>query len=199
MTEPPRKSREPEDALQSAIQRLPLAVVTFDSESNLRPLNDPALRLFEREGIPIDLYVKRPSHPLATLIREIQLTQQDAKGAEATRTLKFPSGRRYDIEPSSRSQKGAGRWIMLLIRESDQRLDYEDLLGRWGFTKRETDVARELLEGKSSQEICDNLGISRDTLKTHLSQLFDKTNTRSRPQLLATLINPTRLARSDQA
>lgn len=172
-------------------------MVTFDSDSNLRPLNQPALRLFEKEGIPIDLYVKRPAHPLATLIREIQLSPEDSKGQSATRTLKFPSGRRYEIEPSSRSQKGSGRWIMLLIRESEQRLDYEEILSRWGFTRRETDVARELLEGKSSQEICDTLGISRDTLKTHLSQLFDKTNTRSRPQLLATLINPSRTARHD--
>lgn len=195
MTDPTRRGRDPEDALQSAIQRLPVAVVTFDSESNLRPLNDPAVRLFEREGIPFDLYVKRPAHPLATLIREIQLAPEGAKDLSATRTLKFPSGRRYEIEPSSRSQKGSGRWIMLLIRESDQKLDYDDLLSRWGFTRRETDVARELLEGKSSQEICDTLGISRDTLKTHLSQLFDKTNTRSRPQLLATLINPTRTVR----
>lgn len=57
----------------------------------------------------------------------------------------------------------------------------------WGFTAREEQVVRALLKGSTGEEICDFLGISRDTLKTHVGHLCQKTETRSRTQLVAQL------------
>lgn len=57
----------------------------------------------------------------------------------------------------------------------------------WGFTAREEQIARVLLDGETSEEICRSLGISRNTLKTHVGHLCQKTETRTRTQLVAQL------------
>jgi DNA-binding CsgD family transcriptional regulator len=56
-----------------------------------------------------------------------------------------------------------------------------------GFTVREQEVARALLRGESGAEILHTLGISRETLKTHVRNLCEKTGTRGRTQLVAHL------------
>lgn len=53
----------------------------------------------------------------------------------------------------------------------------------WGLSRREMEVVFLLLKGKSSQDIADRLFISPGTVKNHISNIYRKTETKSRLQL----------------
>lgn len=52
-------------------------------------------------------------------------------------------------------------------------------------SKREWEVLEHLLDGKTNQEIADDLFVSVNTVKTHLSKLYAKLGVDSRAQMLA--------------
>ncbi len=52
----------------------------------------------------------------------------------------------------------------------------------WGFSDRQADVLRLLVEGKPNKEICRRLDLSESTVKTHLAAIFRKLGVNSRTQ-----------------
>ncbi len=56
------------------------------------------------------------------------------------------------------------------------------------FTKRQLDVASAVLMGQATKEIAGSLGVSDGAVKSTMQQLFAKTQTRSRPQLVRALL-----------
>lgn len=59
-----------------------------------------------------------------------------------------------------------------------------NLIERFRLTKREAEILRMVMQGRSNDEICEELYITRNTLKKHLHNLFRKTGVSSRVQLL---------------
>lgn len=171
-----------DDAFQSALERLPVAVVVVDGQQRLQPYNSRAADLFRREGLVGDLLSTRPAHPVSVIVREIL-----GGKSQGERTVTFPSGVTYRIAPSSASPKGVGRWLMLLVSPLPAR-DVTSLLAAFDLTPREHDVARLLVIGKTTEDICNELGISRETLKTHLGHLFDKAGARTRTEFVARVL-----------
>lgn len=54
-----------------------------------------------------------------------------------------------------------------------------------GISARELAVLRELAQGRSNQEIADQLAISPNTVKTHISRLFEKLGASRRTDAIA--------------
>lgn len=54
---------------------------------------------------------------------------------------------------------------------------------RFGLTPRELDVVHAVVEGRTNREIAGKLGIAEDTVKRHLTNVFDKTGVSSRLEL----------------
>ncbi len=50
-----------------------------------------------------------------------------------------------------------------------------------GLTEREGEVLALIAQGLSNAEIASQLFVSRSTVKTHINQIFAKTNSRDRP------------------
>jgi DNA-binding CsgD family transcriptional regulator len=61
------------------------------------------------------------------------------------------------------------------------------LLAAHGLSRREQDVCREVLAGRSTAEIAAALFISPNTVQDHLKSVFDKVGVRSRRELVARL------------
>lgn len=174
---------EEREALLSAVERLPLAVVTFDGRGNVRIMNRAAVEVFSREGLPRDLLTSRPSHPLSQILRDA------FEGRVAERIVTLASGQSYAVELSERSHKDGDRLVMMLLRKrlSPQPGSGENF-SAFDLTARECDVARALIAGRNSHEIADSLAISPETLKSHLANMMRKTSTRSRAELVALLL-----------
>lgn len=59
----------------------------------------------------------------------------------------------------------------------------EDLYQKYGISKRERQIIKEICSGKTNQEIADELFISLQTVKDHTYNIFRKVNVRNRVQL----------------
>jgi DNA-binding NarL/FixJ family response regulator len=55
-------------------------------------------------------------------------------------------------------------------------------------TPRETEVLRSLADGMSTPEIADELGITRNTLRTHIHNIMGKLGARSKLEAVLTAI-----------
>ncbi|HHH76643.1 MAG TPA: LuxR family transcriptional regulator [Phycisphaerae bacterium] len=58
--------------------------------------------------------------------------------------------------------------------------EWQCLAGKLSLTPRQLDISRCLFKGFSDKKISSELGISISTVRTHLSRLFEKTNTQDR-------------------
>jgi DNA-binding CsgD family transcriptional regulator len=61
---------------------------------------------------------------------------------------------------------------------------YENILTRYGITKREREIIKQVCAGKSNQEIADTLFISLQTVKDHTHRIYLKMDIKSRVQLI---------------
>lgn len=84
------------------------------------------------------------------------------------------------------------------LREDIERLSLfkaghqvtEQNLSNYGFTKREREIASLLITGISYQGIADQLHISMPTVKTHVSNIYRKSQVRNRAALILLLSQP---------
>jgi DNA-binding CsgD family transcriptional regulator len=85
----------------------------------------------------------------------------------------------------------------LYVADSDPVLD--GVAGEYKISKREREVMRLILEGKSNKEIQEQLFISHHTVKNHVYNLFQKMGVKSRSQLMSLVMNRNGKGLSDQA
>ncbi len=60
---------------------------------------------------------------------------------------------------------------------------------------RQVQIAEQVLLGRQDKEIVDRLGIARSTLRTHLDELFDRTDSVDRTELVSRLCSAAELLR----
>jgi DNA-binding CsgD family transcriptional regulator len=177
--------RDQNEALRSALGRLPMAIVIVDEHRMLQPFNRKAERLFDSEALRGDLLESYHTHPIARLIRSIDR----AGGPEFSpnQTLAFPSGNRYHVNVSRASEKGCERWLLLIVEPApaDAAIEEDVILDKWALTPREREVAMHLLRGSSSDDICRAVTIASNTLRTHVRRILEKTGMHSRAEFVA--------------
>ncbi|TVT50117.1 MAG: hypothetical protein FHK82_16505, partial [Sedimenticola thiotaurini] len=59
---------------------------------------------------------------------------------------------------------------------------------RYRLTKTETNITLYLIQGRETKEITELLDIQRETLKTHLKNIFKKTNTHRQSELISVIL-----------
>ncbi len=69
----------------------------------------------------------------------------------------------------------------------DGRFDLESFAAGYGLTKRELEVLTLLAEGRNEPYVESALGISRTTVKTHITHIYRKVGVSSRQQLIDVL------------
>jgi DNA-binding CsgD family transcriptional regulator len=60
----------------------------------------------------------------------------------------------------------------------------EAFINRFGLTSRESEIIGEIYSGKTNQEIADTLFVTLQTIKDHTSRIYQKTDVKSRAQLI---------------
>lgn len=79
---------------------------------------------------------------------------------------------------------GLGIWIGLQRRPAPAVSDTtnEKAINALGLTRREVEMLSHLAKGQSNKEIARALGLSPNTVKTHLANLYDKLGVKNRTQ-----------------
>jgi len=79
---------------------------------------------------------------------------------------------------------GLGIWIGLQRRPSAVPADKTNVkaIEALGLTRREVEMLGHLSKGQSNKEIARSLGLSPNTVKTHLANLYDKLGVKNRTQ-----------------
>jgi DNA-binding CsgD family transcriptional regulator len=82
--------------------------------------------------------------------------------------------------------------VYLLIFEEtvSNKLDMSGIRQRFRLTRRETDILRRVIDGSKNTEIAEELEISEQTVKDHLSNIYLKTGTENRMALMRNLVYP---------
>lgn len=190
--------REAESQLLSgALDTDPDALLFLQPEGGVRALNSRGMDVLSENG-------RRPrearglegmQEPLRAALREM-FAFLSRLGDSTRPSVTMPQARLVRLSDSStvrirgdvRFENGAAMGVIVRCQQKDATPKPPEVsFADWGFTGREQEVARALLKGSTGEEICRFLGISRDTLKTHLRHLCQKTETQSRTQLVTRL------------
>jgi two-component system nitrate/nitrite response regulator NarL len=128
-----------------------------------------------------------------TADRELMMTalQHGARGVigrESTTAMLFKS-----IRTAISDQYWVGRddvtFIVERMRRLAQQCEAEQHAKRFKLTRREMDIVTAVAAGESNKGIAERLSLSEDTVKHHVSHVFDKLGVYSRLELAVFAIN----------
>jgi len=83
------------------------------------------------------------------------------------------------------------RIVVFIIEEAvSNQLNMGEIRLRYRLTRRETDVLRRVLKGLKNTDIAEELSISEQTIKDHLSNIYAKIGIENRNDLMRIFISP---------
>jgi len=174
------------------------AVLVLDAAGQLLYANAAAEHiLVARDGFNVSYGVLRASDPEAAgrLEAKIRAAVQARSPAGGSVAVPRPSGRRpyaVDIAPCRPGRTGlfpSPARVVLTIADLDARdgPGTEALTAVFGLTLAQASVAAMLARGQTLREIAVALGISLYTVRRHLADVMEKTNTNSQAALVLLL------------
>lgn len=196
----------------SALDRLTAGVLLFDVHGAVSFANRAALRILEEED-GLQLRHLTGSSTLGEVVAEDTRTHaalakaiSGAVSPDIMCTEHFsravlvrrPSGREdYTVNFSSlaaQNEFGTGsdapRAIAFISDNAEPiRLDAELLRRTYGLTPAEIRLTELMAECLTANEAADRLGVSSETIRTHLKNIYGKTNTNSRAKLMRLIMS----------
>ena len=107
----------------------------------------------------------------------------DAPGEVAVARVLSRSGTWVVLHGAALVTDGARRVAVILEPAHPARIS-PLLMSAYGLTQREQEVTRLVLQGESTTQIAEQLGVSTHTVQQHLKRVFEKTGVRSRRDLV---------------
>jgi DNA-binding CsgD family transcriptional regulator len=175
-----------DDIIHVVLDKMPLGVIVFGRNMEVLYSNRRAKHFLKWFELP---------HEIITIGMRIF----DAINTSRLKEL-FP-GEVYiskNIEGSSSNwifkffiHEGSKPFICIFIFEEaiSHKLEMNKVRKQFGLTRRETDVLRRVLDGLKNIEIAEDLEISEQTVKDHLSNVYMKTGVENRFALIRSLIS----------
>ena len=168
------------------LAEMPLGVIVFNEKMGMTYLNRTAQKILEHYELPSEI---------TTLCRRIF----DSINNEKVHEL-FPGDivLYQKIKGSQNSwviriQIGNGPAPLVYVFMSEEKvsnkLNLNNRRTQFRLTRRETDMVRRVLDGLSNNEIAEDCGITEQTVKDHLSNIYIKCGVRNRFELICTLMN----------
>ncbi len=166
--------------------RMPEGVVVFDAKMSIVYCNRSAELFLDRLDFPDEV---------VTICKRM---------FDATRTGKFGLLFPGEVNVYKKIEGSPGRWTFrfhiydkgtlacVFIHEESlsEKIDLNRLRRHFRLTRRETDVIRRVINGLRNDEVAKEFGISKQTVKDHLSNAYQKVGVRNRVELLSFLFNP---------
>lgn len=190
------------EAKSAALDRLGLGVVFLDAKGKILGINEPGMAILAKaDGLSNCQGRLKASWPAedGTLQAAIFRSGQTgaARGADTGGALLI--SRHQPAKPlqvvvgpacASMAHLSSCPAVVVFIHDLSARIRprSEVLKTLYGLTPAEARVACLFLDGKSTKEIADILGTSKNTLKTQLQSIFGKTGVRRQSELLRMLM-----------
>jgi len=191
-------------ALVSALDQAPYGAIFLDPQARLLHANQRAGRVLESgEGLSVVQGKLLAADPSARQLLDEAicgaLLQADgpalqrppaairikaSDGATLCRLVVFPLAPRED---AAGLPSGAACMVLVHDERRPRALTPASLMASYKLSPGEARLAAALFSGQSLPAAADALGITRNTAKSHLSRIFDKTGARSQSALLKLL------------
>lgn len=209
------------DAVQSligasfeALDLLGIGVMVCAGSGRMLFANETAdTVLITRDGIEVDSKgIIRATQACDPSLNEVieQVARGSAEragqGLDAAVAIRRASGKRAltllvrPADGASQNQENEQAAVLLIMIDSALPVQIKDgeLRRLFGLTLTESRLARLLMEGKDLDGCCDELGISRSTVRMHRRNLFSKTGVRRQTQLITLLFKSIGLGPRDR-
>ena len=165
-------------ALQVAIDQLPLPALLLAADGTLLALNRAADNLFGRSGVPLVL-LKEARRLAASATRDEQAVEI-VLGGKSVRL-------RLILGETSAVSEGVTA-VFAVPRETTLPIDRSRLAERFGLTEAEGRVVELAAQGMTNNDIAEKLGVSFDTVRTHVSRSLAKMGVKNRSSLASAVV-----------
>jgi DNA-binding CsgD family transcriptional regulator len=175
------------EGIEFIINKCPVGLIIFNSKMDIIDRNRKASMFLNRFELPVEI---------TTISKRIFDAVERGNLGEL-----FPG----EIYVTKKLDGSASNWIfrlyiqeksnplvyLLIFEETiSNKLDMSGIRQRFRLTRRETDILRRVIDGSKNTEIAEELEISEQTVKDHLSNIYLKTGTENRMALMRTLVYP---------
>ncbi len=177
------------------LYKIPTGVIVFDEKLDIVYSNRQARYFLNRQKLPDEI---------TTLNRRIFYAIKASKinelfPGEVHFTKKFdgsPSNWRFSVlicEPPN-------PLVVIFIMEEkiSNKLEMNEIRRQYRLTRKETDILRRVLDGLKNTEIAEDVEITEQTVKDHLSNIYVKIGVENRMALMRTLIYSSEQQNPDQ-
>ena len=169
------------------LQTIPVGIIVMDDKLNIIYRNGEGNKFLKRYGLPRE--VPRIGGRILDAFESSRLNEL------------FPG----EVYIEKRLGNSTSKWlfklhmveertpliVVFIIEEAvPNQLNMGELRLRYRLTRRETDVLRRVLRGLKNADIADELSISGQTIKDHLSHIYAKIGIGNRSELMSIFIAP---------
>lgn len=205
-----RMIRAGEDAISAArvvLDALGAGVVIFDEGSQPLLANAAAHELFDRrDGLTLgEAGLQALSSADTQVLRAAIAEAAAGAGPLALPIPRRSMGRHYAVLVVPLPGAGGGRFgvrpaaaAVVADPEGGNFLSRDMLEALYGLTPAEARLVTGLAEGKRLDEIAEQTGVSKNTLRTQLNRAFEKTGTNRQAELIRLVLSGAALLRHDK-
>jgi DNA-binding CsgD family transcriptional regulator len=175
-----------EEILDFVLAEMPLGVIVFNEEMGITYLNRSGEKILGRYELPVEIpnVCKRIFDSIKNKkVNEIFpgdiVLYQKISGSQNSWIIRMHIG------------KGPVPLVYVFLSEEkvSNKLNLNKRRMQYKLTRRETDMVRRVLDGLTNNEIAEDCGISEQTVKDHLSNIYVKCGVHNRFELICTLMN----------
>lgn len=166
-------------ALEVVLDRLPVAALVLDEEGRLLTTNRAARELFGGPAVT------------SRILAAVRCAVRDGTENEP-REVDLPGTRRtLRVVPADPTNAGNAATaespgvVFLVPTDRPPEVDAASLVTRFGLTKMEAQVVKVVAQGATNKEAAERLGVSIETVRSHLGSAFRKTGASNRASLAA--------------
>ena len=182
------------ELLRSAADSADAAILIFGASGNILFANRRADALISKQTeneLTVDWKTSHPQPLFRLLCAKVGETIDAGEGKPGRDWVEVSDGSELTIEMVVLATDNGefGPLVMAILREvagpPEQRVD--EFAAFHQLSRREQEVLRLLVQGHDTAGLADRLGISPHTVRDHFKNVFRKTSTRSRSELLSAL------------
>jgi DNA-binding CsgD family transcriptional regulator len=168
------------------LESCPLGILVYDRSVQVAFRNAAAARFLERHVLPAEVPVVAGN--ILSALAEGTIGQKFPGQVCFTRGLGQPS-RRWTFRFAFRERPSPLVCVFLAEVTASSQVDLDVVRREFRLTRREIDLVRLVLDGRTNGEISGEFGIVEQTVKDHLSNVYRKIGVKNRVALLRLLLN----------